>query len=307
MELVAPTPQRPIVVFGEAMIELSGVDGGTCRLGVAGDTFNTAIHLARAGLPVSYATCIGGDPFSHRISAALEDEGVGRDLVLHHETRVAGLYGISLDAHGERSFIYWRGESAARAFFDAPGADKVIDAIKTAPLVYFSGITLSLFSKAHHDVLAEAIDATRRRGGVVAFDTNYRPRGWRSPDDARTAIGKIARHVSVALPTFEDDAALFGDTTAEDAAARWSRWGVQEVVVKQGPSGAYVAGVGWIPPASRLAPVDTTGAGDAFNGAYLAARLRGAEPADATRAGHDLAGRALMTHGAMSPRDPVEQ
>ncbi len=106
-------------------------------------------------------------------------------------------------------------------------------------------------------------------------------------------------YVSIALPTWEDERELFGDIDAEACAARWHQQGVNEVVVKAGKRGAYSRDTGWIEPPERIVPVDTTGAGDSFNGAYIAARLAGAPPQAAIYRGHALAAKVLKTHGAI--------
>ena len=105
-----------IVLAGEAMLELSQ-DGAGWRLGYGGDTLNTAIHLARAGHDVAYLTALGSDPLSADLRARWAAEGLDTSLVLDHPARATGLYAISTDTAGERSFTYWRDTSAARELF----------------------------------------------------------------------------------------------------------------------------------------------------------------------------------------------
>ena len=102
------------VLVGEGMLELSQ-EGAAWRLGYGGDTLNTAIHLARAGIETAYLTAVGSDPFSADLKAKWQGEGLDTSLILTHPTRGSGLYAINTDERGERSFTYWRGESAARA------------------------------------------------------------------------------------------------------------------------------------------------------------------------------------------------
>ena len=302
MELKAPTTAEPLAVFGEAMIELSGISGTSCTLGVAGDTFNTAVYIRRLGWPVGYVTALGDDPFSERIRHALTSEGIAAGHVLRNPERSPGLYAVNLDANGERSFTYWRETSAARAFFVTPGSEAAMRWIGEAGALYLSGISLSLFDQDGHERLAAAAAAIRERGGHVIFDTNYRPRGWPDPATARQAVETFGPFVSVALPTFEDEALLFGDAAPEETARRWLEAGALEVVVKHGADGALVGDREWVPVPSPEKPVDTTGAGDAFNAAYLAARFEGASPVTAARHGHALASSVLGTYGAILPR-----
>ncbi|GAA0652598.1 PfkB family carbohydrate kinase [Brevundimonas lenta] len=293
-----------IVSFGECMLELSRSADGEAKLRFGGDTFNTALYLARLGVKVRYATALGADVWSQEMKAAWAEEGVDLDLVLTDPHRLPGLYAIRTGAAGERTFSYWRETSAARNFFRLPGSEQALAAMAEADLLYVSGISLSLFDDADRAQLQAVARTVRDRGGDVAFDPNYRPRNWASADEARRVIADFAPLVTVALPTFEDEAALHGDATPEATAERWRSHGAREVVVKLGPDGALLAddsGLHHIATAP-VDPVDTTGAGDSFNAGYLHARLSRQDAPSAVRAGHALARRVIRYPGAIIPR-----
>lgn len=295
-----------VFVFGEGMIELSDVNADRARVGYGGDTLNTAIYLARSGVDVEYVTALGDDPFSERLRASWSDEGLSLKHCLKIPGRTVGLYAVSTDARGERSFTYWRSDSAARSFFEAPGADAAIAAMKQCSLLYLSGITLSLFSAENREKIASIAHAIRAAGGDVAFDTNYRARGWPSADVAKNAITDFSRHVSIALPSREEEAALFGAADGEECAKKWRAAGARIVVAKDGPNGCYVATgdfSGWVKTTSLDNPRDTTGAGDSFNAGFLAALRAGNSVENACRSGHRLAGRVIRFPGAIMPRD----
>ena len=296
-----------LVCFGEGMVELSGLGEGSARIAFGGDTLNTAVYAARLGAKVAYATALGDDQFSRDMREAWAGEGVDLALTLTIPGALPGLYAVRTDARGERSFSYWRSASAARGFFSAAGADAALAAMRAAPLLYLSGITLSIFSADERGRIAGLCADVRERGGEVAFDPNCRPRGWPSPAEARAAVEAIAPHVDIALPTFDDEAALFADAGPAAAAERWRAWGVREVVVKQGGEGCWLSSDDHGPPErapvpAPVDPVDTTGAGDSFNAAYVQARLSGADPMSAARAGHRLAAAVIGHAGAIIPR-----
>ncbi|MEM9233760.1 MAG: sugar kinase [Pseudomonadota bacterium] len=295
--------QGLVYVFGEPMIELSSIAGNTACLGVGGDTFNTSVYLSRAGIDVQYVTAIGDDPMSERVLHALKEEGIGTDHVSVIPGKPVGLYAISLDEHGERDFTYWRQNSAFRSWFTTRDRDETIAAMAQAGMLYLSGITLSVFSEDERTQINALIRKVRDNGGRVAFDTNYRPTGWAGRNVARDAIGQVMPHISIALPTFEDDASLFGTATPEECIDSWLAAGAREVCVKSGDRGALLSGNGWVEPETPLKPKDTTGAGDSFNGAYLAARLQGEAPATAASHANTLAGRVIMTSGAILPKE----
>ena len=292
------------VFVGEAMVELSRGDGDQCRLGHGGDTLNTAIHLARAGVPCAYMTALGSDPFSARMVADWQAEGLDTTLIVRHPTRQPGLYAISTDASGERNFSYWRGESAAREMFTLDAIDAAMTKAEGADLLGFSLISLAILPPEGRELLLGLASSVHAHGGRVAFDGNYRPRLWTSAGDARTWRDRAIAVADIGLPTLEDETALSGEASADAVAAHWQGLGCAEAVVKLGAQGCRLPDGTIVPPPRVLQPVDTSGAGDAFNGGYLAARLRGEEPEVAARAGHDLAGWCVMRPGAIPPRDP---
>ncbi len=203
------------------MVELSRGPDGRFGLAYGGDTFNTAAYMARAGLEVAYATAIGDDPYSAGIAAAARSEGVSTDLVATLEGRMPGLYLIETTAAGERSFWYWRDRAAARDLFDSAHADRIAEAIAAARLVYFSGITLSIYGARGLDRFAAALETARARGAVIAMDSNYRPRGWNGDSDrARATFARFWQVAHIALPTFDDEQMLWGDATPAATAAR---------------------------------------------------------------------------------------
>ena len=302
--------QRGIVCFGECMIELSALPGsGNWRMGFAGDTANVAIYCARSGAQVDYLSAVGRDPYSAEMRAFLTAEGIGCDLLLAHPDRVPGLYAIRTDEHGERSFTYWRDQSAARDLFAVEGIEAAMERAAHARMLYLSGITLSLFDAAGRGRVIGLAQAVRARGGEVAFDGNYRPRGWPSAEAARATFAEIAPHCSIVLPTFEDETSLYGDTDPGQSLRRWHAAGAQLVVVKRGEEGAVLSLAGQepatIPCPERKAARDTTGAGDSFNAAFLTALLGGADPQAAVLAGHRLAGEVVMHPGAIIPREAM--
>lgn len=280
------------------MLELARADG-TWQLGFGGDTLNTAIHLARAGHDVAYLTALGTDPFSAGLKADWATEGLDTSQVLTHPSRQPGLYAITTDNKGERSFSYWRDTSAARALFDCPGIAAAEAAAAQADLLGFSLITLAILPADGRDRLLALARAVRERGGHVAFDGNYRPRLWLSPAEARAARDAAIACASIGLPTLEDEVLLSGPCTAAEVAAHWQQLGCAETVVKTGAAGCRLPDGTLLPPDAVLQPVDTSGAGDAFNAGYLAARLNGQGPLTAARAGHALAGWTIMRPGAI--------
>jgi 2-dehydro-3-deoxygluconokinase len=299
------TPSR-VVAVGEVMIELARGADGRFALSCGGDTFNTAVYLARAGVAVGYATALGDDVFSERILALATAENIATDLMLRVPARAPGLYLVETDESGERRFAYWRDAAPARDLFELPDWPRLAATLTKAKMIYFSGITLSLYSNIALGRFLATLELARSGGAQVAFDGNFRPKGWQG-DLGRTRAVYIEalKRVDIALPTYDDEAVLWGDPSPEATVDRLQAFGIGEIAVKNGPKGALVAGAGsceFVPVDEVVTPLDTTAAGDSFNAAYLAARLAGTAPIAAASAGHRLAAEKLRHRGAIMPR-----
>lgn len=284
------------------MLELSQRADGW-HLGHGGDTLNTALHLARLGHDVGLLSALGSDAFSGGLVTRWQAEGLDTSLVLDHPHRSTGLYAVLTDPSGERSFLYWRESSAAREMFVLPGSPAVIERAAGADLLVFSLITLAILPGASREMLYALARRVRERGGHVAFDGNYRPRLWSGPAEARIERDRAIALATIGLPTLEDETALSGAVDADTVAAHWQGLGCTETVVKLGAMGCRLADGTITPPPEVLTPVDTSGAGDAFNAGYIGARLRGQPPTSAAMAGHALAGWTVMRTGAIPDRD----
>ena len=294
-----------ILSIGECMVELSR--GADDRFGLAygGDTFNTAVYLARAGVKVSYLTALGDDPYSDAIVALAVKEGIATDLIPRIPGRMPGLYMIETTTTGERSFYYWRDRAPAREIFDRTANADVTATMSAAGLIYISGITLSLYAPPALEHLASALSAARKSGAKIAMDGNYRPRGWSGDKSrAQSVMTRFWQMSDIALPTFDDEQALWGDASPAITMARLVALGVPEIVVKNGSDGALIASGGTnelIPCPATITPIDTTAAGDSFNAGYLARRRADDKPSAAAAFAHTLAGIVIQHRGAIVP------
>lgn len=293
-----------IACLGEAMVELS-VQDDVAAIGFAGDTLNTAIYLRRSLPPehsVSFVSVVGTDALSDRMVARIEEEGVLADHVGRHPTRIAGAYAISTDAVGERSFVYWRDTSAARTLF-TPGSPIQLQALDGFDVVHLSAITLAILEPDARAALMAWIPGFRAQGGRIAFDSNYRPRLWSDTAAAQAASEALWRVTDIGFPSADDEIALFGDADAEAVRTRIEGYGVPTGAVKCGEAGPLPLGARFdarYPPASTV--VDTTAAGDSFDGGYLGALLSGGDQAQALVAGHTLASKVIGVRGAIIPK-----
>ncbi|HEY7806351.1 MAG TPA: sugar kinase [Croceibacterium sp.] len=291
-----------IVCVGEGMLELRQEDG-EWRLGTGGDVLNTAIHLARFGHDVAFLSALGSDPFSDDLRQRWRAEGLDISLTLTHPQRHCGLYAISTDEHGERSFTYWREASAAREMFALPPSAAATRTAVSADLLYFSLITLAILPPDGRARLLELAAVVRANGGAVAFDGNYRERLWDTSAEAATARDAAIAVATIGLPTLSDEREISGSTEPGEITRRWHGCGCGEVVVKLGDRGCLLpSGEIQAAPAS-VRVLDSSGAGDAFNAGYLAGRMAGLSETEAALRGQCLAAWTLARRGAIPPRD----
>src|SRR6516165_5536958 len=239
-----------VASIGECMVEFSQHRDGLFARGFGGDTLNTALYLSRLGIATYYVTALGDDGLSEAMLASWRDEGIATDEVMRVSGRLPGLYMIERDARGERSFLYWRDRALAREFFDRAD-DAALERLARFDWLYFSGISLSLYGDSGRMRLRELLAAARRNGGKIAFDGNYRPRGWRDSVTARRAFADILPLVDLALPTLEDEQALFADADAQSCIARLRDAGIGEIVVKRGGLGCLIFAEGTTPRCRR--------------------------------------------------------
>jgi 2-dehydro-3-deoxygluconokinase len=288
------------------MIELVRGGDGRFAMSCSGDTFNTAIYVARAGLRTAFATALGDDAYSNGVLALASAEGLASDLVLRVPGRLPGLALVEADAKGKRHLHFWRAEAPARDLFELPEWSRIAEGLLRAKLVYFSGITLSLYSNTGLGRFLAAVELARQQGVKIAFDGNFRAHGWRGDlSRTRTVFMEALKRVDIALPTYDDEAVLWGDPSPEATAERLQAFGIGEIVVKNGPNSALVAAGGvseFVPVPEVVEPVDPIAAGDGFNAGYIAARLSGDGPSTAAAAAHRLAGQVIRHRGAIMPR-----
>jgi 2-dehydro-3-deoxygluconokinase len=292
--------------IGEVMVELADIGGVLMKKGFAGDTFNTA-YYARICLPatwdVDYLTALGTDAASDEILAFIRSTGIGTRHISRIDGLSPGLYMIHLN-NGERSFSYWRDHSAARQL--AADENVIQQATRDASLVYFSGITMAILPHSDRERLIGALADARSSGKTIAFDPNIRPRLWKDKADMLSTIMQAASVSDIVLPGLDDEKAHFGDANAEATLTRYHQAGARDVILKDGANGVTLSIGGGIHQlaAERVeCVVDSTSAGDSFNGGYLARMLVGDDPVTAAGFAARLAARVISHAGAIIGKD----
>lgn len=297
-----------VACIGEPLAEISNSPQGM-QIAFGGDTLNTAIYLAREttdqDIQVVYVTVLGEDAASAGVLELMQSEGISTEFVRRHSSRNMGIYAIQNDSDGEHRFHYWRENAAARLLFDQENSLET-SAIESADLVYLSGITLAIMSEKARERLLKALKFKRSAGGKVAFDSNFRVSLWENAETARGWVKAFWEITDIGLPNVDDEIALFEDVSHQVLIERLNRIGVKQGALKMGASGPVpLSGVCYdtMYPAAEVVK-DTTGAGDSFNGGFLAAYVKGEPEGSCLASAHALARQVVGHKGAILPLTP---
>ncbi len=288
-----------LVAIGEPLVELNQIRPGEPQLllGHGGDTSNCAIAAARLGARVGYWTRLGADAFGDAFVELWRQEGIDASRVVRDPEAPTGAYFVGHGPAGH-SFSYLRSGSAAARM----RPEELPEAwLRDARILHASAISQAISTSAC-DTVFRAFEIVRAAGGLVAYDTNYRSRLWPAPR-ARAIVTEAVRQADILLPGLDDAVALFGLEDPDRIADRFLVLGPRVVALTLGAKGALVA----TPERrERLAPhpvaaVDATGAGDAFDGAFLAEYRRTGDPFAAGRFANAAAALATTGFGAVAP------
>lgn len=290
------------------MIELSQRKNASSKdyhLAYGGDSLNMALYFSRWGGDVEYVTALGDDKYSEAMYKDWQAEKIGVKLVQKITGRQSGLYMIQTDDKGERSFCYWRDNSPAREIFEFENCHDLLKNLMAFEYIYFSGVTLSLFSEKSLDIFYYFLKSYKNNGGKIIFDLNYRPAGWVNSQSAIAVFERFIALVNIALPSEDDEEKLTGERSGKKIIEYYSNLGVEEIILKCGSSGCilhYENITTKITTEIIDNPIDTTAAGDGFNGGYLAARLSGLNPQQAVQYGQKTASLIIQYKGAIVAR-----
>jgi 2-dehydro-3-deoxygluconokinase len=254
---------------------------------------------------VGFVTRVGQDRLSDVFINELAQAGMDVSKISRDPDRTMGLYMIELDGV-ERSFSYWRNASAARLLANVKAS--ISTALLGCGLIHLSGITLAILDEDARSNLFGALENARANGSVVSFDPNIRTQLWTSLDEISGTISRFLKVTDIGLPSFDDEAGQWGDADPTATIERFAAAGVREVVIKNGGAPVQFFADGQMsecrtPTISGIC--DTTGAGDAFNAGYLAARLLKYPAISAVQTGQNMSGEVLQHYGARIPQSSI--
>ncbi|MCL1065643.1 sugar kinase [Shewanella olleyana] len=272
---------KTILAIGECMMELIEHSPNLLNRSYAGDTYNALVYAKRFNpqLDCQFFTAVGEDAISHTMIKAWQSHQLNTDKVITTDDSTIGIYAIATDDKGERSFSYWRNDSAATQMMSLLPLDLLLKKLGNTDTVFFSGITLGILSEEDKHVLLSLTKSMREQGATIAFDPNYRVAMWKGAEHAKLWLERAYQHSDIVLPGLDEHQLLFDHQSPIDVMLYCQQLGATEIIIKSGEQGtlAYQCGELIAHETFIAAPiqVDSTAAGDSFAGTYLASRLSG--------------------------------
>jgi 2-dehydro-3-deoxygluconokinase len=294
-----------VVVMGECMVEFSPNNSGMLNQSFAGDVYNTAVYLKRLtdkSTNVSILTAVGNDDISNKMLSAFAAEDIDTSMVLISDKATVGAYLIETDELGERSFVYWRGNSAAKSMLAKTAISEELLSQNKTSVFYFSGISIAVLNRADREQFWQMINKLKAQGIEIVFDSNYRPRLWDNKQDAVIQFKQALEVSDVVFAGVEDFDLLYKKNSFDAVAEFLQQFDIREAIIKNGAKGVmsiHSGKVDFIPVVPVDNVVDSTSAGDSFNGAYLAAKINGQEIKEAVQFANKIAALVIQHSGAI--------
>lgn len=303
------TAMIDILAIGEPMVEFNEDRSGaapTYRPGHGGDTSNTIIAAARQGARTAYFTHLGDDAFGRQFLDLWDSEGVERQAVKLVAGQRTGIYFVTHGPDGHE-FSYYRAGSAASL---VTSQDLPKGLVESAEILHVSGISQAISANAC-DMVFEAMARANAAGRVISYDTNLRLRLW-PLERARAIIHAAAAQSTILLPGLDDARQLTGVESADAICDFYLAMGPNIVALTMGKEGTLVATKDTRRhiPARVVKAVDATGAGDTFDGAFLAEWVKRRDAFAAAHFANAAAALSTQAYGAVAPipkRETVER
>lgn len=271
--------KKTLYTIGEALIDMTPSDVG-CALSEVG-AFRPAVGGAPANVAASYArlggravllTQLGADAFGDKIVKALDDAGVDTKRILRTDRANTALAFVSLTRDGGRDFSFYRSPSADMLY---DGTDLSCQDFDDAFALSFCSVSLGNFPM--RDAHRRAISLAKDAGAIIAFDPNLRFPLWKDHRALQGAVNEFILGADILKISDEELSFITGCDDIRSALPSLFEKGVRVVLYSCGARGAYAytsGGAAAFSPAEKVSAIDTTGAGDAFLGAFLFALSR---------------------------------
>ena len=292
------TSKRQILVVGSSNTDMvikaahlprpgETILGGTFFMNPGGKGANQAVAIARLGGPVTFICKTGSDIFGHQSQQLFEEEGINTSYVFSDSGNPSGVALITVDEKAENCIVV---ASGANANLLPSDLEKAEEAIERADLVLMQ-------LEVPMETVCFVADIAWQKGKKVILN----------PAPAHPLPADLLRHLYLITPNETEAEMITGvkitdESSAGEAARALSGMGVQHVIITLGSKGAliYSNGKAEMVPALKVEAVDTTAAGDLFNGALTVALSEGRSLKEAARFACKASAISVTRVGAQS-------
>jgi len=296
---------KRVAVIGECMVEYQNKKN-LYKQTFGGDTFNCSVYLRKVfkQCHVEYITVVGEDDISKKMISFMHQHNIKTSYIDKIKDKNPGLYILDF-INQNRSISYWRGDSAARELLLTRSINRIANELLEYDLIYFSAVTLAVMSEEGRNNLFRILKKARAMGAKVAFDPKYKKSLYDSSDVARKIYEKAIHYCDIFLPKLSDETALWGELDTYSLIQKAKEAGCTEIVIKCGKEEVVYYNDNYtktVKLSKTKNTVDKTGASDAFNGVYLANRLKNNDIEKSIKKAKKMVDKVIMCKGAILPK-----
>ena len=287
--------------IGEAMIEISNVKNNLYNQSFAGDTLNFCNYLDKKKLNAFFLSAIGKSEINQSLLDFVKSKNISTKYIKQINQFEIGLYLIKNKDNGEKQFFYWRDESAAKQYFNNIDFINLYKELKNFDYIYFSGITLSIIHVSKLNNFIKLLKLLKSKKIKIVFDFNIRPTRW-NKKNLNNFFDSVLKFVDICFLSGEDMSYWKNKNGIKSYEQIVRKYKIKHSIFRKNAKFTYVfLNKNKYVFKNKLLKkvVDTSGAGDGFNAAYLSNFIVNNDPVLALKAGSSLGSKIVMKKGAI--------
>ena len=287
--------------IGEAMIEISNIKNSLYNQSFAGDTLNFCNYLDKKKLNAFFLSAIGKSEINQSLLDFVKSKNISTKYIKQINQFEIGLYLIKNKDNGEKQFFYWRDESAAKYYFNNIDFLNLYKELKNFDYIYFSGITLSIIHISKLNNFIKLLNLLKSKKIKIVFDFNIRPSRW-NKKNLNIFLDSVLKFVDICFLSGEDMKNWKNKNNIKSHEQIVRKYKIKHSIFRKNAKFTYVFlnKTRYVFKNKLLKTVvDTSGAGDGFNAAYLSNFIVNNDPVLALKAGSSLGSKIVMKKGAI--------
>ncbi len=288
--------------IGEAMIEISNIKNSLYNQSFAGDTLNFCNYLDKEKINAFFLSAIGKSEINQSLLDFVKSKKISTKYIKKINQFEVGLYLIKNKDNGEKQFFYWRDESAAKHYFNNIDFINLYKELKNFDYIYFSGITLSIIHISKLNNFIKLLKLLKSKKIKIVFDFNIRPSRW-NKKNLNNFFDSVLKFVDICFLSGEDMNYWKNKNNIKSYDQIVRKYKLKHSIFRKNAKFTYVFlnKTRYVFKNKLLKTVvDTSGAGDGFNAAYLSNFIVNNDPVLALKAGSSLGSKIVMKKGAIA-------